>query len=176
MHAQSALPVDPIATSFFSPVDGSTISVRPNVITGVPLYLYGSQYPGGKIINNTPPTAAQITAAGCNPTGAAKGAFCTPLAGQSGNLGRNQLRALGAWQLDVALRRQFKLSEKANLQVRAEAFNLLNHPNFGAFQTTLSAANFGQAINMLGRQLGGLNALYQIGGPRSFQFALRLGF
>ena len=176
IHAQSALPVDIIAGTLINPADGSFIDLRPNVISDVPLYLYGSQYPGGRIINNTVPTAAQIAAAGCNPTGAAKGAFCTPLAGQSGNLGRNQLRALGAWQVDFALRRQFKLWEKVNLQFRAEAFNLFNHPNFGTIQTSLSAANFGQATNMLGRQLGGLNALYQLGGPRSLQLAVRLGF
>jgi len=176
IHVQSALPVDLVATTLTNPADGSLISVRPKIIAGVPLYLYGSQYPGGRIINNTVPAAAQVAAAGCNPTGAAKGPFCTPLAGQSGNFGRNQVRGLGAWQVDAALRRQFKLTERVNMQFRAEAFNVFNHPNFGTIQTSLSAANFGQATNMLGRQLGGLNALYQIGGPRSFQFALKLIF
>src|SRR6266496_4122919 len=176
IHVQSALPIDIVAATIINPADGSLINVRPNVIPGVPIYLNGSQYPGGKIINNTVPTAAQIAAAGCDPNEAAKGAYCTPLAGQSGNLGRNQVRGLGAWQVDLAVRRQFKLREKVNLQFRAEAFNIFNHPNFGTVQTGLWAANFGEATNMLGRQLGGLNALYQIGGPRSLQFALKVGF
>ena len=176
IHVQSALPVDLVASTLTDPATGTRINVRPNVIAGIPLYLYGSQYPGGRTINNTVPTTAQIASAGCTPSGAAKGPFCTPPAGQSGSLGRNVLRGLPAWQLDFALRRQISLTEKVKLQLRGEAFNLFNHPNFGTIQTTLSAANFGQATNMLNRQLGGLNQLYQLGGPRSFQFALKLSF
>ncbi len=177
-HAQTAAPVD-ITTAFVnSPLDGTLVANRPIVIQGIPLYLYGSQYPGGRIINNTIPTAAQVTAAGCAPLTAtnAKGAFCTPPTGTFGNLGRNVVRGLPAWQEDIALQRQFKLTEKVNLQFRAEAFNLFNHPNFGIISTSLAAANFGQATNMLGSKLGGLSPLYQIGGPRSYQFALKLAF
>jgi hypothetical protein len=50
----------------------------------------------------------------------------------------------------------------------------LNHPNFGAISTDLNAVNFGEATNMLNRQLGGISQLYQIGGPRSMQFAMKL--
>ena len=174
IHAQSALPVDLVASTLIDPATGTTSNVRPSVIAGIPLYVYGSQYPGGRTINNTVPTTAQIASAGCAPSGAAKGPFCTPPAGQSGTLGRNMLRGLPAWQIDLALRRQISLTEKLKLQFRAEAFNLFNHPNFGTIQTSLTAANFGQATNMLNRQLGGLNQLYQIGGPRSMQFALKL--
>lgn len=176
VHAQSAAPVDIIASQVVNPADGTLVGNRPILIAGIPLYLYGPQYPGGRIINNTVPTAAQIAGAGCAPAGTAKGPFCTPPTGQFGNLGRNQVRGLGAWQTDFALRRQFKLTEKVNLQLRAEAFNIFNHPNFGAISTTLTAANFGQATNMLNRQLGGISQLYQIGGPRSMQFALKLQF
>jgi len=91
------------------------------------------------------------------------------------------LRGLGAWQIDSAFRRQFKLTEKVTFQFRAEAFNLFNHPNFGAPFTNLSAPNFGQPLTMLSQDLGGLgqgglSQLYQIGGPRSFQFAVKLLF
>ena len=41
---------------------------------------------------------------------------------------------------------------------------------------SLKAANFGQPTNMLNRQLGGISQPYQIGGPRSAQFALTLQF
>lgn len=156
-HAQSALPVDLIARTFINPADGSTISVRPNVNPGVPFYIDDPAAPGGRKINSA--------------------AFNTAIpAGQSGNFGRNQVRGLGAWQQDFALRREFPLAEKVKLQFRGEGFNIFNHPNFGAIQTTLTAANFGQSTNMLNRQLGGVNQLYQIGGPRSFQFALKLTF
>ncbi len=60
-------------------------------------------------------------------------------------------------------------------------FNILNHPNFGDPVRTLSSGLFGQADRMLGRSLSpgggaGFNPLYQIGGPRSIQLALRLQF
>jgi len=156
IHAQSALPVDLVARTTTDPTDGSLINVRPNVIAGVPFYVDDPTVPGGRRINSA--------------------AFSIPPAGQSGNLGRNQLRGLGSWQQDLAMRRDFPIYENLKLQFRAEAFNLFNHPNFGSMQTTLTAANFGQATNMLNRQLGGLNQLYQIGGPRSLQFALKLVF
>ena len=94
-----------------------------------------------------------------------------------GTLGRNQIRQLGAWQQDFALRREFPIRENLKLQFRAEAFNIFNHPNFGTMQRTLGAANFGQTTAMLNNALGGgLNAQFQIGGPRSGQFALKLIF
>jgi hypothetical protein len=68
------------------------------------------------------------------------------------------------------------LPRRLRLQFRAEAFNVFNHPNFGTIQTSLSVANFGQAIQTLNSSLGGLNALYQMGGPRSMQFAIKLLF
>lgn len=156
VHAESAFPVDLIARTFVNPADGTTINVRPDLITGVPLYIDDPTAAGGRRIN--------------------RAAFAVPAAGQSGTLGRNVLRGLPAWQIDFALRRKFTLTEKLNLQFRAEAFNVFNHPNFGAFQTSLSSANFGRATNMLNRQLGGVSQLYQIGGPRSLQFALKLQF
>jgi hypothetical protein len=84
--------------------------------------------------------------------------------------------------LDVALRRQFNLGERANLQLRGEFFNILNHPNFGDPDPSLTSSTFGFSTSMLGRSLGsggslgGFNPLYQIGGPRSIQLSLKLGF
>lgn len=60
--ARSAPPLNLLAASVIT--NGSIFSNRPNLIQGTPVYLYGPQYAGGKIINNTPPTAAQIAAAG----------------------------------------------------------------------------------------------------------------
>jgi hypothetical protein len=100
-----------------------------------------------------------------------------------GNLGRNSLRGFGLGQLDFALRRQIRLGEQIGLQIRAELFNAFNHPNFGAPVTDLSNNLFGQATSMLGRSLtagtggaGTLSPLYQIGGPRSVQLAMKLQF
>jgi hypothetical protein len=157
---RSAMPVDLTATTYI--VSGSYYSARPNVVAGVPLNLYGSQYPGGGILNPA--------------------AFSTPASGQQGNLGRNVLRGFGAWQADLTLRRQFHLTEKLGLQFRAEFFNLFNHPNFGPPTIDLTSSLFGRSTQTLASSLGtgglsgGFNSLYQIGGPRSIQLALKLQF
>lgn len=85
-------------------------------------------------------------------------------------------------QLDMTLRRQFKLHDRLCLQARGDLFNIFNHPNFGPPTNYLSSPLFGQSTETLaaslcrGGQGGGLNPLYQIGGSRSVQLALKLQF
>jgi len=179
--ARSAAPVNVIAGFLFSPGSAFLI-VRPNLIQGVPLYRDDPSVAGGRRINETAPTAAQVAAAGCvsiTPTNA-RGAFCTPPAGLQGSLGRNALRGFSLWQVDLALRRKFNLTERLNLQLRAEFFNIFNHPNFANPNGSLTQATFGQSSQMFGTSLSGsgvgLNSLYQIGGPRSIQLALKIQF
>jgi hypothetical protein len=132
-------------------------AARPDLITGVPLYLDDTAVAGGRRIN--------------------RAAFSIPPTTRQGTLGRNALRGFPATQLDFAVHRQFSLTERWRLQLRAEFFNLFNHPNFADPESNLSeGALFGQSLMMLGRSLGGLNPLYQIGGPRSTQLALRVQF
>jgi hypothetical protein len=131
--------------------------LRPDLIEGVPLYIKDTEVGGGWRIN--------------------RAAFSIPQQVRQGSLGRNALRGFPATQLDFALHRKFDLSESLALQFRAEFFNIFNHPNFADPKSNLSeGALFGQSTMMLGRSLGGLNSLYQIGGPRSTQLALRLEF
>jgi len=139
------------------------------VIPGIPFYLYGPQYPGGKAINPAAFTAPPSDS------------FGDPL--RQGDLGRNALRGFGATQWDFAVHREFAIHEALRLQFRAEIFNLLNHPNFGHPDPDLLDPTFGQATQMLGQSLNGNNLgggafspLYQIGGPRSMQFSLKLMF
>jgi hypothetical protein len=168
--ARSALPVNVLGPTFT--VAGTQYQARPNVVQGIPLYLYGSQYPGGKAINFTPNQGGT----------ACKGPFCPPPTGTQGSLGRNVLRGFGVWQDDFAVHRQFRLTEKLRLQFRTEFFNVFNHPNFGAPTNTFTSALFGQSTQTLASSLGsgglggGFNPLYQVGGPRSIQFALKLDF
>jgi len=175
--ARTAPPVTPTASTVFG--NSYFFTPRTNIVPGVPLYLYGSGYPGGKILNNSPLTAAQIASAGCVGT-VAKGAFCTPPSGTQGNLGRNSVRGYGAWQDDFSIRRQFSIHESAKLLFTAEFFNVLNHPNFGQPTTSLSSGLFGQPTSTLATylqsQFSGFSPLYQIGGPRSVQLALKLIF
>jgi hypothetical protein len=55
--------------------------------------------------------------------------FCIPPPGQVGS-GRNLAQGPGFWNLDAGLSKNFKLTERFNLQMRAEFFNVLNHANF----------------------------------------------
>ena len=109
-------------------------------------------------------------------------AFKAAAAGQTGNEPRNFLRGFGAWQSDLAVRRQFKVKERWTLQVRGELFNIFNHPNFAQPTSLLTSPLFGISTSMLGRSLGsgGLNGgfapIYQVGGPRSVQLAMKFLF
>jgi len=160
MFARSASPVDLLGTTLSA--GGITLSSRPDLNPGVPLELFGEQFPGGKILN--------------------RAAFTAVPAGKQGNFGRNVLRGFGGWQADIGLQRQFYFTEKLALRFRAEFFNILNHPNFGNPVNMLTSPLFGRSTQTLANSLGsggasgGLSPLYQIGGPRSIQFALKLQF
>ena len=190
IQARSAIPVTAydLLVGFDQLFKANTL-VRPDVIPGIPLYLYGSQYPGGKALNNTP---GAVTG-GCSNGSQSVGPFCPPPTDASGNplrqgnLGRNALRGFGATQWDFAVHRDFPIREALKLQFRAEMFNVLNHPNFGQPTADISSAQFGRSTQMLGQYLNGgafggtpgsgaFDPLYQIGGPRSIQFALKLMF
>jgi len=81
---------------------------------------------------------------------------------------------------DIALSRRFHLSERAALYARVEYFNVFNHPKFYFPHRSARPYNggFGLVTSSLasGLYVGSttLNPLYQIGGPRSAQFTLKL--
>jgi hypothetical protein len=167
--AQSAPPVD--VNYLLNPAfNAIAIIARPDLIPGVPLYLDDPIVAGGKRIN--------------------RAAFSIPNTERPGSLGRNSFLGTPVSQLDFVVRRHFNLTERLRLVFRTEFFNLFNHPNFAKpssllgtvdFGTFIPNTNFGRPVNMLARGFGGsqtsgLNALYQIGGPRSIQFSLRLQF
>jgi hypothetical protein len=164
VYARTPPPVNVVTglNPFGGFLSGASSVQRPDVVSGVPLWIADPNVAGGKRIN--------------------KASFVTPTGPAQGNLGRNTLRGFGATQVDLTLRRQFKLRDRLSLQARADFFNLFNHPNFGLPTNFLTSALFGQATQMLGASLGsggqngGLNPLYQIGGPRSAQLALKLLF
>jgi hypothetical protein len=58
-------------------------------------------------------------------------AFIVPPAGTYGNLGRNTLIGPGLAELDFSVLKSTPITEKVNLQFRAELFNVLNRANFG---------------------------------------------
>ena len=170
IQARSAAPVNVYYGNLGELSNGFLTNVRPDIVTGQPFYLYGSQYPGRRAFN-----PAAFTAPPLNPV-------------SQGNLPRNALQGYGLTQWDFATHRDFPIHESLRLQFRAEMFNVLNHPNFGPPVANLGGPGalnpqFGQSVQMLGQSLSGGNVgsgafdpLYQIGGPRSIQFALKLLF
>jgi len=173
IQARSAPPVDVFDANFFgAPFDtGISADLRPDVVPRQPFYLFGTQYPGHKAFN---------PAAFTNPPADPKTG--NPL--RQGTLPRNDLRGFGATQWDFAVHRDFPIHDSLKLQFRAEMFNFLNHPNFAPPFNDFGESGFGLSQQMLASSLagsnsvgaGGFDPMYQIGGPRSIQLALKLMF
>jgi hypothetical protein len=174
--ARTASPVD-VRDSNFSMLQNLEADVRPDLVVGQPVYLYGSQYPGDKAFNS-----AAFTNPPVDPN--------TGLPTREGDVPRNFLRGFGAAQWDLAMHRNFPIHDSLKLQFRAEIFNVLNHPNFGppsgcfgancslpfglSSETLSNFLNGGTVGSSLGA--GAFSPLYQLGGPRSIQLALKLEF
>jgi hypothetical protein len=160
VYARSAPAVDVIGSTVSA--RGVVLTPRPNLNPGVPIEVFGDQYPGGKVYD--------------------RAAFSAATPGQQGDFGRNVLRGFAAWQADMALQRRFRFGQSMGLLFRAEFFNVFNHPSFGSPNNTFTSPLFGRSTQTLANSLGaggasgGFNPLYQIGGPRSIQLALKLQF
>jgi hypothetical protein len=102
-------------------------------------------------------------------------AFVPNPTGTFGNVGRNALRGPGTTNVDVALSRIFGISERFHLEARAEAFNIINHPNFvGAISPAgLVAAFTTMNTNLSSSSFGQVQSAFD---PRIMQFALKLYF
>ncbi|WP_260740719.1 TonB-dependent receptor [Tunturiibacter lichenicola] len=154
--ARSGFPVTLQGNYTVDPSTGSQFYGNLNLVPNQPIYLNGSQYPGRRAINPA--------------------AFAYPSGTEPGNAPRNFVRGFATNQVNLAVRRDFPVYDRLTLDFRAEAFNLLNHPNFGYIDSFLGDATFGQATQMLNQSLSTMSSLYQQGGPRSMQFALKLKF
>src|ERR1041384_1742303 len=90
-------------------------------------------------------------------------AFATPAAFTFGNVGRNTIYGPGRQTLDLALQREFSIGEKIKFQIRAEAFNALNHTNLGTPNRFVNTPQFGTITEAATP-------------PREIQFGARLSF
>ncbi len=130
---------------------GYTTNQRPNRVPGVAL---------------TPQTGAGI-ANWINPA-----AFAPVTGGGYGNAGRNLLRGPGLWQTDLGLAKNIPIREQAQLQFRAEFFNLFNRAQYG-----LPAADLSGGPGVFGVITTPVNTSpVGTGTPREMQFALRLDY
>ncbi|HST50455.1 MAG TPA: carboxypeptidase regulatory-like domain-containing protein [Pyrinomonadaceae bacterium] len=129
---------------------------RPSVVPGQPIYLSSS--------------AATLFV---NPL-----AFTLPTPGTFGNLGRGLVRQPSLKNVDFSMNKNFALTERYRLQLRAEFFNVFNHPNFNGFGNSAFITNFnGPSTNPFqftnNGQFGVLNSDR---GPRNIQFGIKLNF
>jgi hypothetical protein len=96
-------------------------------------------------------------------------AFARPPSDRFGTCGVNVLSGAPLFNLDVGVFRKFQLSERFDLQFRAEAFNLTNTPHFNTPEGNVTSSNFMKltALKNTGRE--GID-------QRFFRFGLRLGW
>jgi Carboxypeptidase regulatory-like domain/TonB dependent receptor/TonB-dependent Receptor Plug Domain len=130
---------------------------RPDLVSGQPVWIKDSSSGGGKSLNPN--------------------AFAIPATVRQGTEGRNDIRGFGLTQVDLSLGRLFAIGERFKLQFRADVFNLLNHPNFTNPSAYIQfGPSYFHSTQMLNNGLGGLNPLFQQGGPRSMQLSAKISF
>ena len=126
---------------------------RPDLVPGVPLFLAGG------VQNNTLPiNPAAFAPPPLDPTGAddpGTGA-CTNTCGlvsRFGNAPNGLIRALHSWQIDFALMKETRLTERVSLQFGVQVFNIFNHTQFGDPSTDNLAFNYVQSTDGAGNPI-----------------------
>ena len=126
--ARTGLPVNITMTRKASQMlDGNTSNQRPNLVPGMSIYA-----PDQTISNWFNPAA-----------------FSTPAKYTWGNLGRYAATGPGNFEVDLALQKRFRLTERFSLNVRASAFNLANHPQYATPASNWSKSSFGEITDVL---------------------------
>jgi hypothetical protein len=77
-------------------------------------------------------------------------AFEPAALGTFGNAGVGILRAPSYWNLDMSLSKRFTTVGRQYLMIRGEAYNVLNHPNFGPPDRNIRSQNFGTIVSTIG--------------------------
>lgn len=123
-----------------------------------------------------------------DPAGDGSAASCLPGTWHFGSLGRNALRGPGYKNVDFSIFKDTPITDSVKIQLRAEIFNIFNHPNFSNPLLPSFAADMTSSIDpVTGRGTGFLpitvtpdvgigNPFLGGGGPRDIQLALRLVF
>jgi outer membrane receptor protein involved in Fe transport len=114
---------------------------------------------------------------------------CVPGTRHFGNLGRNSLRGPAFRQLDLSIFKNTSITERVKLELRFEAYNLFNHPNFASplWPNFLSDPTLTNSFGSNGHLTGTLPLTvtadvgvgYPVlggGGPRSMQVAAKFTF
>lgn len=186
-QVQSGNPVNPTLT--IGPGPGVSLTVRPDLLKGVTGTGSPTQYFSDPVLcepfNGTPSGAAPaIPACGSTPN-AALAVPCTfnstpttagknnypivPGSCHPGTLGRNAIVGPHFLNTDFSVTKDTHITERFNLQFRAEMFDIFNHPNFGNPVLTATSGSFG-IITSTRFPTG------DFGSSRQIQFALKLQF
>ncbi|MCU1328607.1 MAG: TonB-dependent receptor, plug, partial [Bryobacterales bacterium] len=92
-------------------------------------------------------------------------AFAAPAVNTFGNAGRTFGNGPGMISVDASLLKDFSVSERIVVQFRAEALNILNHPNFANPNTQFGSPTFGQITSLIS---GNQSRILQLGARLSF--------
>jgi hypothetical protein len=103
-------------------------------------------------------------------------AFADPALGTFGNLGRNAIYGPHFVNVDFAVAKSTPLTERVNLQLRAEMFNLFNHPNFALPNFFVNPGSSGQGVISQTPDVAQTNPGLGGGGPRVFQLGAKFVF
>ena len=104
-------------------------------------------------------------------------AFSLPALGTFGNVHRNSVHGPGSANVNFSMSKDFGIFERLKFQLRAEAFNLFNHPNIANPNSALPAYNFTQnAFDLTSSNFGNISAMQTSYTPRTLQLAGKLNF
>jgi hypothetical protein len=161
-------PFSQLPYTYLLPDGNDQTTQRPDLVPGVPLYIPSTLQPGLKTIN---PAAFQA------PPVDANGNFT-----RFGNAGNGIIRALNIWQMDMAIMKDTKINERFGIQFGVQAFNILNHVQFGDFGNSVLAYVGGPSLavpsdfGLIKSSVNGLGTNTGTGLPRQLQFMLRLKY
>jgi hypothetical protein len=125
-------------------------------------------------------THSKITKA--NPQYINSYAFALNPTGTFGNSGQNAFRGPKYLQVDCAVNRSFALYKAFAANLRLEAFNVLNHPNFAipnsgsGYLGSISASPIADPVMSSGTTFGQITSTANGGGARVFQGAVKITF
>lgn len=135
--------------------------------TGGPLDLqYGNAGLNAPFINNRPNVNGPVRILGKVKSGVTwfdAAPFSAPPAGTFGNLGRNILTGPDLVNLDFSVFRRFAFTERINLELRGETFNLTNTPHFNNPGNTFGSSTFGMVTSAVND-----SRILQLGAKMSF--------
>jgi hypothetical protein len=103
-------------------------------------------------------------------------AFSQPGDGTFGNLGRNEIYGPKFWNVDFAVTKNTRITENVTLQLRAELFNIFNHPNFALPNFFIVPGSPAQGLITQTPDQAQTNPGLGGGGPRVVQLGAKINF